>query len=211
MRYYDNKTIPQLVSSILELSHDGNDLAPDHLELCGRAIEDTLDTCQLNNLVALYEQLAAGLYHSMYKYFYQIPNLSKAEDGRLFYKNEVIAFLRPHEESSIEQEYKYAQYLSVKCQRLEQRGIKPSLLSVQFDIFLPPGKYRLDQQLYIKHPITKEFVKATVIKVLQPTVCGMNMELHYTMEIKTPGELLRTLISESDISKNYQLVRVGNR
>ena len=87
MSQSDWKAIVQRGIEILEATHDGDDLSPEHLKLIEMAVNDRLNEKGMAAFHALYEQVQAGYRKP---WFHEIEHLTIDHEGYVFWKDQHV-------------------------------------------------------------------------------------------------------------------------
>jgi len=120
----DVKERCDLACEILQVTNDGNDLAPEHLKLLEMAVNGFLSDKGWEAFKDLHRQVKAG-----YKkpWLHAIEHLTQDQDGYVRWKGEVVEHFtfddyREEEDAATE--------LAERCRLLEKHGIKPTMKDV---------------------------------------------------------------------------------
>ncbi len=119
-------SIIDLAVEIIAATHDGDDLAPNHLKLVEMAVNGYLNE---QGEVAFYELVAnvRGGYHK--PWFHDIEHLTIDHEGFVYWKDKQVEHYTPHWAYSDDARAQ-AQELGRRCRHLESIGVEVSFATV---------------------------------------------------------------------------------
>jgi hypothetical protein len=127
--------------AILQKTHDGNLLAPQHLWLLQEWVNDSLNETGEKHFMDLHAKVMAGTY--VKPWLHDIENLTKDHTGYVYWKGIQIEHYSFCGKTAWEEERKAAVELGRRCRILETKGIEVSLKNAiwKWDQDQPDGGY----------------------------------------------------------------------
>ena len=103
---------------IIQSTHDGDDLAPEHLSLVQSAVNDWLTAEGKLAFEQLYESVKKGY---VKPWFHGIENLTRDHEGYVYWKGQRVEHYSPSEAYS-DKARTSAEELADRCRQLEAKG-----------------------------------------------------------------------------------------
>lgn len=117
------------VDSILGQSHDGSDLNPADYIVVVKSIDTPPSATDVQRINEIYDSLTAGTYPTFKSWFWNVENLQRREDNKLYWRQSPVAFSRFR--SPLE-ECEAARELGRRCRHLESIGVAVTVQSVDW-------------------------------------------------------------------------------
>ncbi len=108
--------------SILQATHDGDNLDPFHLWIIQEAVNGSLNEDGIGIFKIIHDRVKGGIYQR--SWLHGIEHLTRDHEGYVYWKGSHVEHYSFG--SKYEEEKKAAKELARRCRILESRGIKPT-------------------------------------------------------------------------------------